>query len=66
MQLSYQDIFAGQTVGNAHNNTLVHFLGSSKDRVTGTICARSSFNATFEHEAITTGNIDVEVLENYD
>ncbi len=53
-------------VGSAHNNTLVQFLGKQKDRVFGSICAGSSFNATFEHEAITTGNLDVEVLENYD
>ena len=29
------------------------------------ICDGSTANAVFEHEAITTGNVDVEVLENY-
>lgn len=64
-QLSYQDIFAGQVVGNAHNNSLVKFLGKQDDRLLGSICEGSTANAIFEHEAITTGNVDVEVLENY-
>ena len=65
LQLSYQQIFAGQVIGNTLNNTLVQFQGKQSNRVLGLICGGPHANATFEHEAITTGNVEVEVLENY-
>ena len=65
LQLSYQQIFAGQVVSNTLNNTLVQFLGKQSNRVLGSICDGPNANATFEHEAITTGDVEVEVLENY-